>query len=160
MAFDAFLKLDGVDGESQVRGHENEIEVVSFSFGVTQTGTGSSGGGGGAGRASFQDFNYVSAIHKGSPSLLKICASGEHIKSATLTVRKVAGQAFEFIKLKLEDILVSSYLPAGAAGDEAPSEQVSLNFNKIEFSYVTQNADGSAGATNTVGWDVLRNVST
>jgi type VI secretion system secreted protein Hcp len=160
MAFDAFLKLDGVDGESQASGHEGEIEVASFSFGATQTGTAASGGGGGTGKVSFQDLSFVSAVHKGSPTLLKFCATGEHIKSATLTVRKVAEQAFEFIKLKFEDILVSSYLPAGAAGDERPSEQVSLNFNKIQFSYISQNADGSAGTPNSMGWDLQQNRAT
>ena len=29
-AFDIFLKLDGIDGESTAKGHEKEIEVVSY----------------------------------------------------------------------------------------------------------------------------------
>jgi type VI protein secretion system component Hcp len=27
--FDVFLKLDGIDGESTIKGHEKEIELVS-----------------------------------------------------------------------------------------------------------------------------------
>lgn len=144
MAYDAFLKLDGIKGESQDRNHPDEIEVFSFSWGVTQSGTSATGGGGGAGKASFQDLHFVSAVHKGSPSLMLSCATGQHIKSGLLTVRKAGSQAFDFLKIKLEDVLVSSYLPA-ASTEDTPSEEVSLNFAKIEFDYQLQRADGAAG---------------
>ena len=88
MAFDAFLKIDGIDGESTDKFHPGEIEISSFSWGVTQTGSIGSGGGGGAGKASFQDLHFSSSISKASPNLMIACATGEHIKEATLTVRK------------------------------------------------------------------------
>ena len=37
MAFDAFLKLDGIDGESVPEGYEKWIEVLSFSWGASNT---------------------------------------------------------------------------------------------------------------------------
>ena len=33
LASDIFLKIDGVKGESQVKGHKDEIEVLSWSWG-------------------------------------------------------------------------------------------------------------------------------
>ena len=39
MAFDAFLKLDGVKGESFDNTHKGEIDILSFSWGVSQTST-------------------------------------------------------------------------------------------------------------------------
>jgi type VI protein secretion system component Hcp len=30
--FDVFLKLDGIDGESTIKGHEKEIELVSLAL--------------------------------------------------------------------------------------------------------------------------------
>ena len=137
MAFDAFLKIDGIDGESNDKFHKGEIEISSFSWGVTQTGSIGSGGGGGAGKASFQDLHFASSISKASPLLAKNCATGEHIKEATLTVRKGGGdKGFEFMKIKLNDVLVSSY-QNGGAGD-LPSDQFSLNFVKIDFLYTVQ----------------------
>src|ERR1700704_1221479 len=113
MAFDAFLKIDGIEGESADDAHKGEVEVLSFSWGVTQTGS-ASGGGGGAGKASFHDINFTQRQSKASPLLFKACATGQHIKKAVLTVRKAGGrQQTEFIKIELEDVLVSSYLPAG-----------------------------------------------
>jgi len=36
---DYFLKLDGIEGESQDYKHKGEIDVESFSWGVSQVGT-------------------------------------------------------------------------------------------------------------------------
>ncbi len=143
MAFDAFLKMDGIVGESADKFHKDEIEISSFSWGVTNTGTGSVGGGGGAGKASFQDLHFTSSISKASPLLAKFCATGEHIKEGTLTVRKAGGdKGFEFMKIKLTEVLVSSYQNGGSAGggpgNDLPTDQFSLNFAKIQFDYTVE----------------------
>ena len=161
MAFDAFLKLDGIEGESTDDAHKGEIEVFSFSWGVTQTGTTGGGGGGGAGKASFQDIHFAQRTSKASPLLFKACATGQHIKKAVLTVRKAGGrQQLEFIKIELEDVLISSYLPSGDTGGDAPAEEVALNFSKIQFTYTPQKADGSADEAVTAGFDLKGNTST
>ena len=48
MAFDAFLKLTDIKGESQVKGFEDQIQIESFHWGVAQEG-GIPGGGGTSG---------------------------------------------------------------------------------------------------------------
>src|SRR5213593_2324488 len=83
-AVDYFLKLDGIEGESQDAKHKGEIDLESWSWGETQTGTMHAGGGGGAGKVQMQDFHFVMKVNKSSPKLMLACASGEHIKSATL----------------------------------------------------------------------------
>ena len=85
MAFDAFLKIDGIEGESTDKIHPGEIEIQSFSWGVSNTSSGGAGGGGGAGKASFTDMNFMSALSKVGPSLMLACATGRHFPSATLT---------------------------------------------------------------------------
>ena len=35
--FDVFLKLDGIDGESTIKGQEKEIELVSLALSVSLT---------------------------------------------------------------------------------------------------------------------------
>ncbi len=44
--FDAFLKVDGIPGESQDSKHTSWIEILSYSWGVAQRATGSSSSGG------------------------------------------------------------------------------------------------------------------
>ena len=36
MALEAFLKIEGIPGESRKAGHPDEIDILSFSFGASQ----------------------------------------------------------------------------------------------------------------------------
>jgi type VI secretion system secreted protein Hcp len=145
-AVDYFLKLEGVEGESQDAKHKNEIDLMSWSWGETQAGTFSEGGGGGAGRVSMQDFNFVMKANKSSPKLLLACATGEHIKSAVLTCRKAGKEQQEYLQIKFTECLVSSFQTGGSGGsDIVPCDQISLNFAKIEYQYKEQKADGTLG---------------
>lgn len=159
MAVDMFLKIDGIDGEAMDPGHENEIQVESFSFGESQFGTvrGASGGGGGAGKVQVQDIHFVTKLDKSTPILMLACATGEHIKEAVLTCRKAGdatgGARFEYLKVCFVDILVSSYQTGGSAGDVVPTDQISLNFAKIEMTYTYQDQTGKPGTVRGA-WDV------
>jgi type VI secretion system secreted protein Hcp len=161
MAFDAFLKLDGIPGESQDKNHPNEIEIESYSWGLSNSGSLGSGGGGGAGKASFQDMSFTSLASAAGPLLAAACATGRHIANAVLTLRKSGGGGggLEFIKIKLEDVLVSSYSQGGAADGQAsrPSEDFSLNFAKITFDYYPQAAGGQAGTPVEFNFDLREN---
>jgi type VI secretion system secreted protein Hcp len=80
MAFDSFLKIDGIPGESLDQKHKGEIEVLSFAFGAANTGSPRGGGGGGAGKVAFNDFHFVHRLDKASPNLLLACANGKHLR--------------------------------------------------------------------------------
>ena len=147
MAFDSFLKIEGIEGESTDKAHPGEIVIESFSWGESNSGSAGSGGGGGAGKASLQDFHFTMATSKASPALMLTCATGRHIPEATLTCRK-AGGGFEFMKIRFQDCLVSSY-QLGAhlidtqfslLGDDEqlPTDQMSLNFVTIDFLFTVQ----------------------
>ena len=142
-AVDYFLKLEGVDGESTDATHKGEIDLESFSWGVTNSGSHAYGGGGGAGKSVFNDFHFVMKVGKASPKLMLACATGEHIKKATLTCRKAGKTPQEFFKITMFDLLVSSFQNGGSShGDVVPMEQISLNYSKIEVAYKPQKADG------------------
>ena len=156
-AVDYFLKVDGVPGESTDDKHKNEIDVESWSWGETQGGTHMGGGGGGAGKVSMQDFHFVMKVSKASPLLMLRCATGTHIKEAVLVCRKAGGDQQEFLTVKMSDLLVSSYQTGGSSGGIVPTDQVALNFSKIEFDYKEQKADGSLGAPVKAGYDLKLN---
>ena len=158
-AVDYFLKIDGVDGESQDKANKSWIDLQSFSWGATNTGSSQTGGGGGSGKVAVQDFHFTMFHNNASPKLMLACASGEHIKSATLICRKAGKTQQEFLKYQLSDILVSSYQTGGSAGsDSIPVDQISINFSKIEHHYKPQKADGTLGAATIAGWDAKQNV--
>jgi type VI secretion system secreted protein Hcp len=156
---DYFLKIDGIQGESQDKTHKNEIELESWSWGETQSGTASRGGGMGAGKVSMQDFNFVMKVNKSSPKLMLACAQGEHIKSAILTCRKAGKEQQEYLKWTFTDLLVSSFQTGGSGGaDVLPMDQISLNFSKIECDYKEQKPDGTLGGTIKAYYDMKQNV--
>jgi type VI secretion system secreted protein Hcp len=157
--FDAFLKLDGIKGESADAKHKGEIDISSFSWGASQTGVSATGGGGGAGKVHFQDIHFVKKTDASSPLLMLNCANGAHIKEGNFVVRKAGGTQLEYLKIKLTDILVSSFKDHGSiSGGDIPTESVTLNFAKVEYSYQPQGSDGKAqGGPILAGWDVKAN---
>src|SRR5690606_8982412 len=116
--------------------------IASFSWGATQSGTFSAGGGGGAGKVNMQDFHFVMTTNSASPKLMDACATGAHIKKAVLTCRKAGKEQQEFLKVTFSDILVSSYQTGGSQGGDLPTDQISLNFSKLEMDYKEQKSDG------------------
>jgi type VI secretion system secreted protein Hcp len=155
---DYFLKIDGIDGESTDSKHKNEIDVLSWSWGETQSGTMAGGGGGGAGKVAMQDFHFVMKVNKASPKLLQACACGEHVKKAVLICRKAGKDQQEYLKITLSDLIVSSYQTGGSSGtDIVPTDQISLNYSKIEFEYKEQKADGTLGGAVKGGWNLKEN---
>lgn len=156
-AVDYFLKVDGIDGESTDDKHKNEIDVESWSWGETNSGTHRAGGGGGAGKVVMQDFHFTMKVNKSTPKLMLACATGQHIKEAKLVCRKAGGDQQEYMSVKFSDLLVSSYQTGGSAGDIIPTDQVALNFSKIEFEYKPQKPDGSLDAPIKTGYDLKLN---
>jgi type VI secretion system secreted protein Hcp len=155
MASDIFAKFGDIKGESLDSKHEDEVEVLSWSWGVNQTGTMAPGGGGGAGKASFNDFNFTHNIDKASPVLLKACATGEHIKEATITVRKAGKGQQEFLIIKMNDIIITSVAPSGAG--DATAENVALKCAIVDLEYKPQKADGSLDAGVHFKYDIKGN---
>ena len=119
--------------------------MLSFSFGETlATARPGAGGGGGAGKVEMSDFTFTARTSKASPQLFLHCAQGKHIKQAVLTVRKAGQAQQEYLKIKLNDVLVSSYAIGGCEEDvEPPDDAFSLNFVKIAYDYFAQKSDGS-----------------
>jgi type VI secretion system secreted protein Hcp len=158
-AVDYFLKIDGIEGESQDAKHAKEVDVLSWSWGQSQAATsGAGGGGGGAGKVSMQDFHFTMSLNKASPKLMQACATGQHVKSATLTARKAGKTQAEYLTFKFSDILVSSYQTGGnASSDALPIDQISLNFSKIEVTYKEQKPDGSLQTGTDFKYDLKQN---
>ena len=158
---DYFLKIEGIEGGAVDDKHKGEIDIQSFSWGLSQTGGFGTGGGGRAGKVSLQDFHFVAKTGIQSPVLMQATATGQHFKKATLTVRKSGERQFdEYLKIELEQVLVSSYQIGGTdIGDDAlPHDQVSLNFQKIVMQVTPEGVDGAPGPPVTASYDVKASV--
>lgn len=159
MAVDYFLKIDGIEGESEDAKHKGEIHLDSWSWGETQVGSSVHDGGGGSGKVNMQDFHFTMKCNKASPKLFDACATGTHIKKAVLTCRKAGKVQQEFLIYTFTDLLISSYQTGGNNNDVIPSDQTSFNFAQIEVEYKPQKADGTLDAGIKKGWNLKKNTT-
>lgn len=142
MAPDIFAKLGDIKGESLDDKHKDEIEVLSFSWGVTSL-SAPGAPGSAAGKPSFQDLVITHNIDKASPLLLKACATGMHLKDATITHRKSGKGQHEFLIIKMNDVIITG---VHHGSGETPSETVNLTFAKVDLEYRPQKTDGTSDA--------------
>ena len=154
MAIDIFAKLGDIKGESRDSKHKDEIEVLSYSWGVMNTvvleGTGS---GATAGKARFRDLSFVHKVDKASPVLMQACATGQHLKDATITHRKAGKGQQDYLIIKMNDVLITSVGIDSTTAD-AGSESVAFTFSKVHVEYKPFKADGTLGGSVHFKYDV------
>jgi type VI secretion system secreted protein Hcp len=158
MAFDTFLDIKDVPGESTAKGMEGKIEIFSFSFGASNPVTiGSTAGGAGGGKVALSSFNVMKKTEKSSPKLFGACARGDHYDKAVITLRKAGGTSgqVEFLKYEFEEVYVESIQWSGSSGgDDAPTESVSFAFGKVTVTYTGQDKTGKQASPVVASWDV------
>jgi type VI secretion system secreted protein Hcp len=157
MAQDIFIKINGIDGESQDSNHKNEIEVSSWGWEVSQQSNMHAGSGGGAGKATVEDLAFDHQMDRASPNLMKYCLTGKHIDQAVLTVRKAGGNPLEYLKITMKDVLVTKVHPSGTNADNGIHEHVRLSFAEVKQEYVVQNAQGGSGGAVTASYNIKQN---
>lgn len=159
---DAYVKIEGIPGESTAKGFEKQIEVMSYHHGVSQSTdiSASSSGGATTGRTTHADFQITKALDTASPVLLQRCSDGTHIPSLTLTLVRSGGDSkVPFMTYTLTNLVVSN-VNYGGSKDGLPTESVSFNYGKIEWVYTQQKRAGGGGSGNTTGsWNLETNTA-
>lgn len=158
MVADVFIKIGDIEGESPDDAHTNEIEVVSWNWGISQAGSMATGGGGGTGRADFGSLDFTHHLDKATPNLMKLCATGEHVDEAVMTIRKSGTDPQEFLIMTMTKVFVTNISPSGQDSGGEIYETVSLQFAKVEFEYKPQKEDGSLDAGVVFKYDIKANL--
>lgn len=168
---DYFLKLDGIEGESQDSKHSKEVEVLKYHFKVHQQGTtGSATGGAGKGRVQMEDLIIWKKTDKSSPKVFLHCCSGEPVKKVVLTARKAGKDQQDYLKITMTDCLISLFeyggkIEAGAGSGAGKTTQddwehvecVGFNYATIDYSYKEQKSDGTLSGEIKGGWNRIQN---
>ncbi len=157
-AVDMFLKLEGIKGESLDKARAGDIDVLAWSWGASNSGTTHIGSGAGAGKSSVQDISITKYIDRASPTLLLNTMNGKHINSGELVVRKAGDKPLVYLKIEMEDILITSLSTGGSGGEDRLTEKVSLNFGRYRLTYTPQNPDGSPAAPVVMQWNIAENI--
>jgi type VI secretion system secreted protein Hcp len=159
MALDMFIKIGDLKGESRDAKHKEQIDVLAWSWGMSNSGSAHMGGGAGAGKVSVNDLSLTKYIDFSSTALQLACCNGKHFKEALLVVRKAGENPLEYLKITMDEVLVTSVSTGGSGGEDRLTENVTLNFAKVKVEYQKQKADGAAdGGPATLGWDIAGNI--
>lgn len=174
MAFDAFLEIDGIPGESTDSAHKGQIEVLGFSHGEDQpiSGSISSGGGISGERVNHAPFRFRHTVDKASPKLHLACCNGTHIAKVALDVCRATGDKQSYYKVEMENCLVRratmlGNLAAAPTGDapagvdvvtDLPVEEIEFVYGKVTWTYTeTDHKTGKAAGNIEAHWDVEDN---
>ncbi|MFO0925861.1 MAG: type VI secretion system tube protein Hcp [Gemmataceae bacterium] len=135
--YDLFLKIDGIAGESNVRGHEHQIELASMTWGCSRPITAATGHGVNreAAAPAFDEIQVTMRTSSATPNLFRSALVGTG-KVMELAVRKT-GTDGDFLVWKLENTLVSGMKADGV------QETVTLNFTRVTLEYRTTDAKGT-----------------
>ena len=143
--YDAYVKIDGVPGESQDSTHKNWISVTSFTMDVTRPASGAQATSGRAvARPNFSSIHVTKLLDKSTPVLHEASATGKHFNTVVLEGSKDKEHAVVW-RITMQDAIVTGFHASSNAGDPAPKETVDFSYGKIEWEYRTQNPDGKLG---------------
>ena len=158
MAFDAFIKIDEIEGESTDDKHQGWIDILNYDTGLSQkvSSMANSPGGAGEERADFKEFSFEKELDKATPKLTLACADGTHIDNIVIEICRSGGDKVKFMEYKLANCIISKVKTV--SGGAFPYDTVGINYGKIQWAYVQQKCAGG-GATGQVaaGWDLQRN---
>jgi len=151
-----YMKIEGMPGAATDKLHPGWIEISSFQWGI---GRGISSGTGSAadrqGQApSVSEITVTKQQDASSSKLMQAATLAKHFPEVTIEFVRPDKQVVYQVRLK--DVVISRH--AMSSGGDRPSESVTLNFTKIEWTYSNQKPDGTTGTPQTppAGWDLAQ----
>jgi len=157
-AFDAFIKIGDIKGESTDAKHAEWIELKSVQWDVKREIAPPTGGGGSGREASapkISELTITKQLDRSSPAILlnALGGSGE-IPTVTLELTNTT-TAKVFYRITLSDVLISSQKQVGTDSEDKPNETITFNFAKIQVDYIYTDPKG-VQTTSTVTFDLAK----
>jgi type VI secretion system secreted protein Hcp len=154
MADDVFLKLTGIEGESQDDVHLGEIQVTTYSLGSNST----VGSGAVKGTVSVQNLHFTKCVDSATAQMMKCHFQQRRIPKATLSVRKAAsGSPLDYFVIELIDVAITSQSTSYNQNDELVQESVTLSFRALNVKYTKQSNEGDQNGGVEFGWNLAQN---
>ena len=129
-AYDTFLKIPGIPGESLADKHAGEISVLEFEQAIDRSN----------GSLSPGTLAVTKMIDRSTAALANAAATGLPLSNLVLAVHKTPDKA-DFYQITLEAATVTSFDQVLKGG--VLMEVITFSFTKIAYSYAMQKPDGS-----------------
>jgi type VI secretion system secreted protein Hcp len=182
----AYIKFDGIDGESQSADHRGWSEIVAFSQAITSPSSGSTGATRRRGDINFEDIIVVKQVDKASPKIAEALCQGKafarveihltgpsagstcvgtfyvcELKNVVITSYKVTGSnplAYALVAPAPDTILPYSG-PFIVQAVDAPMEEFTLNFEEIKVTYTECDSTGKKKGNVEYSWKIEETLS-
>lgn len=159
MASDFFLKLTGIDGQSNDKAHANWIEVSSFTHGAMQN-VSTQRGVDVAGRGQFIPFKFTHVVDKATPKIQFYCMNGQQIATAEFSsCRAIAGAQVPVYEVKMENVKVAKTEVKSVEinGTSELVEEVELIVGKMTWKVTPIKPDGTKDGAIEAAFDQVAN---
>ncbi len=177
----AYVKFEGVDGESKSKDHEGWSEIVSFSQPIVTPGESATGATRRRADVILEDIMIVKEIDKASPKLAESICMGKVFPKVEIHLTGPSeGSTCQgtFYAYELKNVMITSYKVTGSnplayalvapAPDsilpysgpfivqavDAPMEELSLNFEEIKVTYTECDSTGKSKGNVEYSWKV------
>lgn len=162
MAFDAFLQIDSIPGDSTDAAHTGWIEILSYHHDIEQpvTRSASAGGARAGERANHGPFVITKDLDKATALLERAVCNGQPIKTVTLELCRATGSKQKYMSYKMTDCIVTFVRPSGMCNGEGalPTEDVGFSYSQITWTYTdTDEKTGASKGNISSHWDVTTN---
>jgi type VI secretion system secreted protein Hcp len=139
-----FCKIEGIEGDSRVEGFEKQFQLISFELSSTEAIQLSASAHGSlrVPTAAKGEFHIVKTTDNTSPKLMLQLSSGKHIgKIEVILCRASTERPVPYRKYEFDDVVVSSYQPAGDVNDDnLPDERVGFTYRKMKIDTGSEDA--------------------
>ncbi len=176
MAFNSYIKIDNIDGQSTDTNHTNWIDVLAFSHGASQE-TQFANQTNAVGRGVLSPFVFVHLLDKATPKLQQSCMSGQNIASVKLEVcAQIGGTKQKLYEVEMTNARISEakVMTVDAPVTEATQlvgvgrdasalrlvEQVSIVAEEYKWTTHTFKSSGELGGDVAAGWNVATDQAT
>ena len=163
MAFDGYIQIEGVEGESHDSGHEKWIQIQSFSHAVPNDVTGQSAGGHHTGgRCRHGDVVVSKLFDSTSPNLLLACCQGKSHPKAIIELCRSGASGTDVVpyqRIELTDVVFTSVVPLASEALSFPEEKVSMTYGTISWTHTKTDISGKPQGEIVTGWDMKRNTA-
>ncbi len=158
------VKIEGIPGDCQIDGFKGYFTAESFGFGVERE-LADSGKSGTAdvniGVGELQECTISKSMDTASAALAKKAISGSSCKEADVkfveAITRDNNEQFNIVYLsyKLDNVFIKSWSTSGD-GDDRPTEDVAIWYNKIAFVYFPTTDGKTFGSAHDCRWDQVK----
>ena len=151
----AYIKFDGVEGESQHATHKNWSDLEAFGQMIHRPGAGGTGAARRRGSVVLEDLSCSKLLDKASPKLAESICKGKVFPKVEIecTVSTTDSGQETYYRYELKNVLVSSYSVNGTSQGQ-PMETFSLNFEEVKVTYTEMDSKGGKKGNVDYGWKV------